>query len=79
VSGIYSDQNGQPGVPGGRLESEQAVRDGLATAYSGVQSTQQEAHNFFVTHGASAVAGHQVGEPGRMGDPDNPLPDAADL
>jgi hypothetical protein len=77
MSGTY--QNWSADSPGGLNESVAQVREGLATAYSAVQITQQEAHNFFVTHGASAAAGHQVGAPGRMGDPDNPLPDASDL
>jgi hypothetical protein len=77
VSGTYFAANED--APGGLNESVAQVREGLAQAYQGVQTTQQEAHNFFVTHGASAVPGHQVGEPGRMGDPDTPLPDAADL
>jgi hypothetical protein len=52
MSGIYQDQNGQPGVLGGRLESEAAVREGVATAYAATAQTQREAAAFIVEHGS---------------------------
>ena len=78
MSGNTQDWNGQPGVPGGRLESEQAVRDGLSRAYSAVAGDQQSAHDFFVASGPAEIGGHpQVRRPGAQGDPD-PALDASD-
>jgi hypothetical protein len=78
MSGIYQDQNGQPGVPGGRLESEAAVREGVAQAYAATAQTQREAAAFIVEHGSQVLGGHTpVNKPGRQGDPDPQL-DPAD-
>ena len=46
MSGTTQDWNGQPGVPGGRLESEAAVRQGLAEAMQAVATAQSEAKTF---------------------------------
>ena len=71
MSGTYSQVNAEPGVPGGLLESAQAVRDGLAQAVSAYQVTQVEAASFMNAHAAAVRPGHgDVGHPGRMGDPD---------
>jgi hypothetical protein len=75
MSGNY--QNWNLDGPGGLNESAAAVAAGLNEAYAAVQTTQAESHDFFVTHGAAASPGHQVGEAGRMGDPD-PTLDSAD-
>jgi hypothetical protein len=61
------------------LEVDQAaIAAGVAQAYAATAMTQQEAHDFFVDRGASVIGGHSnVGQPGRMGDPD-PALDASD-
>ena len=62
------------------LADQAAVREGVATAYSATAAAQREAAAFMVEHGADVLPGHaDVGQPGRMGDPDAGLPDAADL
>jgi len=75
MSGTY--QNWNEDAPGGGAETRAAVASGLAEAYAGIAMTQVESREMFVQHGAAAVS-HQVGEPGRMGDPDATLPDASD-
>jgi hypothetical protein len=58
MSGIYQDQNGQPGVPGGRLEAEAAVREGVAAAMSALSASQAQAKTFFTSYGDAVSAGH---------------------
>lgn len=58
MSGTTQDWNGQPGVPGGRLESEAAVRQGLAEAMSAVQASQAAGRTFFESFGPAVSAGH---------------------
>jgi len=58
MSGIYQDQNGQPGVPGGRAESEAAVAAGIAEAMSALSASQVQAKTFFTSYGDSVSAGH---------------------
>jgi hypothetical protein len=70
MSGVYQDWNSQPGVPGGRAESEAAVRQGIAEAMSAFTVTQGEADRFMRENGADSVAHEAVGRPGRQGDPD---------
>ena len=48
MSGTTQDWNGQPGVPGGRLESEAAVREGVRQAYSATAVNQGQASMFIV-------------------------------
>lgn len=71
MSGTCQDWNGQPGVPGGRLETEAAVREGLARVTPAFTVTQGEAAAFMIEHGAAAAAHDAVGRPGRQGDPGN--------
>ena len=76
MSGNYQAWNAD--APGGLVESAAAVREGLATAISAVHSTQLEAHGFYVANGGDVISGHpDVGQPGRMGDPDT-TSDASD-
>jgi hypothetical protein len=69
------DQGGRPD-PG--VADRQAVADGVAAAYSVIGTAQQQARDFFVTHGVDALPGHQpVPAAAQMGDVDV-SPDAAD-
>jgi hypothetical protein len=57
-------------APGGRAESEAAVREGLAQAVSATAADQRAAHDFFVASGARVVNGHpDVRKAGAQGDP----------
>jgi hypothetical protein len=58
VAGNQQDWNAQPGVPGGRLESEAAVREGVAAAMSALSASQAQAKTFFTSYGDSVSAGH---------------------
>jgi hypothetical protein len=64
--------------PGGRRESEAAVREGIARAVAAVAVTQVEAEQFMTANGAGAVAPRRVGKAGRQGDPDVYGADEAD-
>ena len=75
MSGTCQDWNAD--APGGRLESEAAVREGLAQAMSALTVTQGKAARFMAVNGAAAAAHEAVGRPGRQGDPDV-SPDASD-
>jgi hypothetical protein len=61
---IYFDD-----APDVLAEDQAAIREGLTTAYAAVQVTQAEAAATWLQHGAPLIV-HQVGEPGRAGDPD---------
>ena len=65
------------GIDEPRLADEAAIREGLTTAYAATAINQAEAHQMFLQHGPAVIT-HSVGEPGRAGDPDAGLPDAAD-
>jgi hypothetical protein len=66
MSGIYQEWSASS--PGGRLESEAAIRQGIAEAMQANAQTQREAAAFIVEHGAQVLAGHSpVNKPGRMG------------
>jgi hypothetical protein len=71
MSGNYQDWSAPS-----RDETAQAVAAGLATARQAYLVTAAETHELWVSHGP-AVVSHQVGEPGRSGDPDTQR-DAAD-
>jgi hypothetical protein len=58
MSGIWQDQNGQAGVPGGRLESEAQVAAGIAEAMAALSASQEQAHSFWTSFGDSVSAGH---------------------
>jgi catalase (peroxidase I) len=76
---IYWDPDQPGGRPDPLAQDVEAIRQGLATAYSATAVTQAETVAFLVQYGGDVTKGHApVGAPGRMGDPDNPVPDAAD-
>jgi hypothetical protein len=58
MSGTCQDWNGQPGVPGGRLESEAAVAAGISQAMAALQASQAQAKTFFTSYGDAVSAGH---------------------
>jgi hypothetical protein len=76
MSGTCQDWNAD--APGGRLESEAAVREGLRQAMTALTVTQGEAARFMAENGAAAAAHEAVGRPGRQGDPDTGGRDASD-
>jgi hypothetical protein len=76
MSGNYQSWNEDS--PGGLAETAAAVAAGLAEASAGYAITAVETRELLTAHGPTVITHSPVGEPGRQGDPDVGLPDAAD-
>jgi hypothetical protein len=66
-------------APDPGVQDRADIAAGVATAAAAVQVAQQESAAFMAAYGSDVVGGHSpVNAPGRQGDPDTPMPDAAD-